>query len=173
MTSTSTKTAKKIGNTTKAIIGWEEWCIFPDLQLPAIKAKVDTGAKTSCIHAYAIKAFNKDGVKYVRFKINPLQRNKTLVCTCEAPLSDFRVVISSNGEREKRYVIKTPLNIGDKMIEAEVTLTSRHAMTFRMLLGRDAIRKAKLVVDPAKSCVFGKITSADKLYEPKTGDLSS
>ncbi len=156
----------------KTVIGWEEWCGFPDLGLPAIKAKVDTGAKTSCIHAYAIKSFTKDGVKHVRFKINPLQRNKELECVCEAPLSDYRTVTSSNGEREKRYVIKTPLVIGQKTIQAEVTLTSRHAMSFRMLLGRDAIRKAKLVVDPVKSFVLGKIPDAEILYNNLNGDIS-
>lgn len=154
----------------KLIIGWEEWCRFPDLGLPAIKAKVDTGAKTSCLHAYDIEPFTKEGSKYVRFKIHPLQRNKTLECICEALLSDYRTVTSSNGEREKRYVIKTPLVLGDTTIQAEVTLTSRHAMAFRMLLGRDAIRKTKLVVDPAKSFALGKMTDAESLYQNMNGE---
>jgi ribosomal protein S6--L-glutamate ligase len=150
---------------TKTVIGWEEWCGFPDLGLPAIKAKVDTGAKTSCLHAYDVKPFSKGGARYVQFKIHPLQRNKELERVCEAPLSDHRVVTSSNGEREKRYVIKTPLVLGKITIQAEVTLTSRHAMSFRMLLGRDAIRKAKLVVDPVKSFALGKIPDAETLYK--------
>ncbi len=154
----------------KTFIGWEEWCAFPDLGLPAIKAKVDTGAKTSAIHAYDIKPFTKDGVKHVRFKIHPLQKNKKLERECTAILSDHRNVTSSNGEREKRYVIKTPLVLGTKTIEAEVTLASRHKMSFRMLLGRDAICKAKLAVDPAKSFLFGKIKDAAPLYEPPIGE---
>ena len=149
----------------KTMIGWEEWCAFPDLEVPAIKAKVDTGATTSSIHAYDIEPFTKDGVEFVRFKIHPLQKNKTLEVECFAPLSDYRNVTSSNGEREKRYVIKTPLIIGEKTIEAEVTLSSRHKMTFRMLLGRDALRRAKLTVDPAKSFLLGKVTNATELYE--------
>lgn len=154
----------------KILIGWEEWCAFPELKLPAIKAKVDTGAKTSAIHAYDIEPFTQDGVKHVRFKIHPLQKNKTLKVQCSAVLSDYRNVTSSNGEREKRYVIKTPLVLGDKTIEAEVTLASRHKMTFRMLLGRDAIVKAKLTVDPAKSFLLGKIKDADTLYEELSGE---
>ncbi len=154
----------------KTMIGWEEWCAFPELGLPAIKAKVDTGAKTSCIHAYDIKPFTKDGIKHVRFKINPLQKNKRLVVECEAPLSDHRNVTSSNGERDKRYVIKTPLVIGEKKITAEVTLASRHKMTFRMLLGRDAIAKAKFTVDPVKSFLLGKKSNAEDLYTPASGE---
>ncbi len=149
----------------KKLIGWEEWCAFPYLGLPAIKAKVDTGAKTSCIHAYDIKPFTQEGVEYVRFKIHPLQKNKKLEIECAAPLSDYRNVTSSNGEREKRYVIKTPLTLGDKTIEAELTLSSRHKMAFRMLLGRDAICKARLAVDPAKSFLLGKIKSPLDLYK--------
>lgn len=149
----------------KTLIGWEEWCAFPDLGLPAIKAKVDTGAKTSAIHAYDIKPFTKDGQKFVRFKIHPLQKNQTLEIECTAPLADHRNVTSSNGEREKRYVIKTPLVLGDKIIKTELTLTSRHKMAFRMLLGRDAICKAKLAVDPAKSFLLGKIKDSAELYK--------
>lgn len=149
----------------KTQIGWEEWCGFPELGLPAIKAKVDTGAKTSALHAYGIEPFDKDGQAYVRFKIHPLQKNKKLEVVCEAPVVDFRGVTSSNGERDRRYVIKTPMVIGDKTINAEVTLTSRHKMTFRMLLGRDAIKKAKLIVDPAKSHLLGKKKDVEQLYQ--------
>lgn len=149
----------------KTLIGWEEWCAFPDLGLPAIKAKVDTGAKTSALHAYDIKPFTKEGVKHVRFKIHPLQKNQKLEIECTAPLSDHRSITSSNGEREKRYVIKTPMKIGEKTIATELTLTSRHKMAFRMLLGRDAICKAKLAVDPAKSFLLGKIKDSAELYQ--------
>lgn len=148
----------------KTMIGWEEWCDFPDLGLPAIKAKVDTGAKTSCIHAFDIKPVTIGGEKHVRFKIHPLQKNKKLTVECQAPLSDFRNITSSNGEREKRYVIKTPMKLGNKTIDAEVTLTSRHKMTFRMLLGRDAIAKAKFTVDPVKSFLLGKIKDPIERY---------
>ena len=155
---------------TKDMIGWEEWCALPDLGLPAVKAKVDTGAKTSAIHAYDIKAFTKDGQKFVRFKVHPLQKNKKLETECEAPLADHRSVTSSNGEREKRYVIKTPIKIGAKKIQAELTLTARHKMTFRMLLGRDAIIRGKFVVDPVKSFLQGKIKNAEEFYTANEGE---
>ncbi len=148
----------------KIIIGWEEWCSFPDLNLPAVKAKIDTGAKTSALHAYDIKAFTKEGVKYVRFKIHPLQKNNDLFVECVALLADYRVVMSSNGEREKRYVIKTRLLMGTKKAEIEITLTSRHNMAFRMLMGREALRKTRFVVDPVKSYQLGKIKGARTLY---------
>jgi len=149
----------------KNIIGWEEWCGLPDLGLPAIKAKIDTGAKTSALHAYDIERFQKDGRDHVRFKIHPLQRNNDLEKICEAPMVDRRGVTSSNGEREKRFVIITRLAFPDKEIEAELTLTSRHNMAFRMLLGREALRKARFTVDPARSYLLGKVQNAEQYYK--------
>ena len=149
----------------KIIIGWEEWCALPDLGLPAIKAKIDTGAKTSALHAYDIKTFKEGGVDKVQFKITPLQRKKQIEKTCTATLIENRVVISSNGEREKRYVIITPITIGEITFESEVTLTSRHKMSFMMLLGREALRKAKVNVDPRKSYMLGKVKNAEEQYK--------
>lgn len=148
----------------KTIIGWEEWCSLPNLELPAVKAKIDTGAKTSALHAYDIEPFSADGSRYVRFKIHPLQKNNELERCCVAPLTDYRFVMSSNGEREKRYVIKTKIEFASTTIEAELTLTSRHNMAFRMLVGREALRKAKFAVDPAKSFLLGKVNNAPDLY---------
>lgn len=148
----------------KHIIGWEEWCGLPDLGLPVIKAKIDTGAKTSALHAYDIERFKKAGTDYVRFKIHPLQRNNVLEKTCEAPLIDRRGVTSSNGEREKRFVILTRIVFPENTIEAELTLTSRHNMAFRMLMGREALRKAKFVVDAGRSYLLGKVTNAKDYY---------
>lgn len=150
---------------TKTTIGWEEWCSLPDIGLPAVKAKIDTGAKTSALHAYDIELFTKDGNDFVRFKIHPLQKNNKLVHCCEAPLADYRYVTSSNGEREKRYVIQTNLAFDHITVMAELTLTSRHNMAFRMLLGREAMRKAKFLVDPAKSFLLGNIKNAANLYK--------
>ena len=149
----------------KTIIGWEEWCALPDLGLPAVKAKIDTGAKTSALHAYDIELFTEDKDDYVRFKIHPLQRNNALERCCVAPLIDYRYVTSSNGEREKRYVIQTQIEFPSVCVKAELTLTSRHNMAFRMLLGREALRKAKFAVDPAKSFVLGKQKGAEDLYK--------
>ena len=135
----------------KTVIGWEEWCAMPALGLPAIKAKIDTGAKTSALHAYDMKTFRKDGASFVSFKVHPLQRNDRLSMECVAPLKDKRTVISSNGEMERRYVIETSLQINGIVFDTEITLTSRHKMTFRMLLGREALRKGRMIVDPARS----------------------
>lgn len=148
----------------KTNIGWEEWCGLPDLELPAVKVKVDTGAKTSALHAYDIKPFTENGQKFVRFKIHPLQKNDRIEKICVAPLSDHRYVMSSNGERERRFVISTTLEFPEFSIQAELTLTSRHNMAFRMLLGREALRKAKFVVDPSKSFLLGKKTQVEQLY---------
>lgn len=149
----------------KTMIGWEEWCALPGLGLPAVKAKIDTGAKTSALHAYKIRAFEENGQSFVRFKIHPLQRNNKLEVTCVAPLIDERGVTSSNGEHEVRYVIRTPMVFKNVSFEAELTLTSRHNMAFRMLLGREAIRRAKFTVDPAKSFLLGKIADPKALYK--------
>ncbi len=149
----------------KTLIGWEEWCALPNLGLPAVKAKIDTGAKTSALHAENIKIFTKDGQDFVRFDIPPLKKKEDLVVTCEAPLVDRRAVTSSNGEREKRYVINTQVEFADKVFNAEITLTSRHKMAFRMLMGRDALRKARIAVDPAKSFLLGKPPGVVKLYK--------
>ena len=147
------------------IIGWKEWCSIPNIGIPAIKAKVDTGAKTSCIHAYDIERFDDKGVKSVRFKVHPLQKNERLEIECSAPLYDYRNVTSSNGEREKRYVIKEPLILGSQTYDIEITLSSRHEMQFRMLLGRDALTQFQVVVDTTKSFTRGKISNAPSLYE--------
>ena len=142
----------------KPLIGWQEYCGLPDLGLQNINAKIDTGAKTSALHAYDIKIFSKFGQKFVRFKVHPLARNTKVVKACEAALIERRYVVSSNGEREKRYVIRTQIELGSRSFEAELTLTSRHKMAFRMLLGREALRKARVAVDPTKAHLMGKIT---------------
>ena len=154
--------AKKIN---KTLIGWEEWCTFPDLDLPAVKAKIDTGARTSALHAYDIEPFQKSGQDYVRFKVHPLQKNRDITRICEAPMVDFRSVTSSNGEKEKRYVIETTFQLGEVSFISEMTLTSRFGMTFRMLLGKEALKKGKLIVDPAKALALGKRPKAKELYK--------
>ncbi len=137
---------------------------MPDLGLPAVKAKIDTGAKTSALHAYDIETFVHFHVPFVRFKIHPLQADRSIYKICEAPLIEKRIVTSSNGEREVRPVILTALTFGPVTINAELTLTSRHKMNFRMLLGREALRKARFVVEPSKSFMLGKIKKPERLY---------
>lgn len=147
----------------KPQIGWQEFCSLPDLGLPIVKAKIDSGAKTSALHAFDIKVINQGGEKFVRFNVQPLQRKK-LAVECVAPLVEKRYVISSNGEREKRYVILTTIVLGARSFEAELTLTSRHNMAFRMLIGREALRKAKVVIDPSKSFLMGKMEESVGIY---------
>lgn len=139
----------------KVIIGSEEWCSFPELQIPFIKARVDSGAKTSALHALNITPFLKNNENWVHFEVNPLQNNTKITRRCEARLIDKRVVKSSSGFREQRYVIITQLHIGDKTFNIEVTLTNRDSMGFRMLLGREAMI-SRLVVDPEEKYKLGQ-----------------
>lgn len=141
----------------KQIVGWREWVLLPDLGLPKIKAKVDTGARTSTLHAFKVKGYVKKGVKRVRFSVHPLQKDNDTVVECDAPVADYRFVTDSGGHKEKRYVIVTTLQIGDQSWEIEMTLTNRDSMKFRMLLGRTAMRK-RLMVDPGTSYRIGKKT---------------
>jgi ribosomal protein S6--L-glutamate ligase len=140
----------------KTLIGWEEWFSLPQLGIPAIKAKIDTGAKTSALHALNINSFTENHHTYVSFEIYPLKTRK-IKMLCKAPLIDRRFVTDSGGKKELRYVIHTSLGVNGKYHNIEVTLTDRHYMNFRMLLGREAMRKAGLVVDPSVCYELGKM----------------
>ena len=142
----------------KIILGSEEWCSFPELGIPAIKARVDSGAKTSALHAINIAPFVKEGVNWVKFDINPIQNNLKTVIHCEAILIDKRVVKSSSGFREQRYVIQTDIKIGDDIWKIEMTLTNRDSMGFRMLLGREAM-SGRILVDPEQKYLLGQTTT--------------
>ena len=146
-------------NDEKIIIGSEEWCSFPSLGIPAIKARVDSGAKTSSMHAFDIRTLKREGQSWVSFEVHPLQQNRKTTVRCEAPISDRRVVKSSSGDTEKRYVIKVPLKMGESLFEIEVTLTNRDSMGYRMLLGREAMQH-RMLVDPSASFLLG-----DKTFE--------
>jgi hypothetical protein len=137
------------------VIGWREWVGLPDLGIDTIKAKIDTGARTSALHAYRIKRFERDGQTFVRFYVHPVQRRKRPEVQCEAPLIGERVVTSSNGEPEHRYVIRTRLKVGRTIWPIEITLTNRDVMSFRMLLGRQAIKR-RLVVDAGRSYLLSR-----------------
>ncbi len=132
-------------------LGWEEWLGLPSLGLPSVKAKVDTGAKTSALHASIIEPFGPMDNPRVRFLIQPDPSNRSLDVTCSAKVVDQRNVTSSNGETELRYVISTDVVMGDRSWPIEVTLTNRESMAYRMLLGRSAIVD-DMVVDPNQSC---------------------
>jgi ribosomal protein S6--L-glutamate ligase len=142
----------------KMIIGSEEWFTFPNLNIPYIKARIDSGAKTSALHAININSFIRDNENWVKFDINPLQNNTKAVIHCEAKLIDKRVVKSSSGFREQRYVIETELKVGEESWNIEMTLTNRDSMGFRMLLGREAM-SGRLLVDPEQKYVLGQTSS--------------
>lgn len=131
-------------------MGWREWVGLPELGVERIKAKIDTGARTSAIHAFEIRPFERDGQRFVGFVLHPVQHRRQPAVVCEAPLVDKRVVISSNGEREHRFVIETRVTLGSESWPIEMTLTNRDEMGFRMLLGRRALRR-RFVVDPGGS----------------------
>jgi len=143
-------------------LGWREWCALPELSIPAIKAKVDTGAKTSSLHTFRIEPFTDNGTAFVRFWVHPLQRNKELVRECVAAIKDEREVTDSGGHKEMRYIIETQVLIGDKGWPIEMSLTNRDTMRFRMLLGRRAML-GNIAVDPAVSYLNGRL-KARKLY---------
>ncbi|MCC3861083.1 30S ribosomal protein S6--L-glutamate ligase [Pseudemcibacter aquimaris] len=130
-------------------VGWEEWLALPELGLPALKAKTDTGAKTSALHAFAIQPFGSDEKPFVRFGIHPVPDNPDIVVHCSAPVVDRREITSSNGQTELRYVIRTPVTVGERTWEIEITLTNRENMQYRMLLGRSALEE--IAVQPMES----------------------
>lgn len=139
----------------KKIIGSEEWCVLPGLQIPAIKARVDSGAKTSSLHAVNITPFKKRGEKWVRYDVFPLQSNPSVSIHCESKILSTRYIKSSTGVAEKRYVIVTDLILGGEQWEIEITLANRDSMGFRMLLGRQAMND-RLIIDPSKEeCLSG------------------
>ncbi len=144
----------------KRIIGSEEWCSFPELGIPAIKARVDSGAKTSSIHAFNINSFRRDGALWVSFEVHPIQNNRHLVIRCERPVIDKRRVKSSSGEAETRYVVSAPMRLGDDIWDVELTLSNRDSMGFRMLLGREAM-EGRLIVDPEEICLMGEVSDQE------------
>lgn len=137
----------------KQIIGWKEWVSLPELEIPAIKAKVDTGARTSALHTYKLERVSKDIVK---FHIHPIQKRSDISVACETAITDVRVVKDSGGHEEERIFITTPILLNNKKWDIELSLTNRENMLFRMLLGRNAIISGNLTVDPEQKYTVGK-----------------
>lgn len=148
-------------------LGWREWVGLPELGIPLIKAKVDTGARTSALHAFELRSFVEHGRQRVEFKIHPQQRGQNQVTICTADVIDERLVTDSGGHKESRYVIATPVRIGPHIWPIEITLTARDDMLFRMLLGRTAI-EGRSRVDPAKSYMVGKKRKKKKIQGLKS-----
>ena len=136
-------------------IGWREWIQMSDLGVHQIKAKVDTGARTSALHAFHVRPYEQDGIQRVEFKLHPHQRDDETNVVCSAPVIDQRDVTDSGGHREKRWVIMPTITLGNSTFPIEMTLTARDDMRFRMLLGRTAMH-GRFVVDPARSYLLGK-----------------
>jgi hypothetical protein len=134
------------------IIGWREWVSLPELGIHEIKAKADTGARTSALHAFSLRPFIENDQHKISFDIHPIQHNIDVIITCTADIIDRRWVTDSGGHSEERYVIRTPIVMGNETWPIEITLTERDSMLFRMLLGRSAIRK-RFTVNPAKSFI--------------------
>jgi hypothetical protein len=137
------------------VLGWREWVALPGLGIGRIKAKVDTGARTSCLHAFDVRIEEEKGLRLVRFSIHPEQRSLDRVVECLAPLKDERDVRDSGGHSERRYVIETDMTIGTQTHRVEFTLTNRDSMGFRMLIGRTAL-KDRYLVDPGQSFLVRK-----------------
>lgn len=135
-------------------VGWREWLVLPELGITGIKAKLDTGARTSALHTHTLKIDTRNGVPSAHFSVHPLHKSDRLV-DCHAPLIDQRWVTDSGGHRELRPVIRTMVQLGTELWSVEVTLTQRNNMRFHMLLGRTAMN-GRLRIDPGQSYVLGR-----------------
>lgn len=148
---------KKMKPKNKNIIGSEEWCKLKSLGIPAIKARIDSGAKTSTIHAYNIHTYRKDKVLWVNFEVHPLQNDRKTILHCDAEVVDRRDIKSSSGTIEKRYIINTTIELNNAKWDIEMSLSNRDSMGYRMLLGREAM-KNRIIIDPSKSFICGEIS---------------
>lgn len=137
------------------MVGWREWVRLPQLRIPAIKAKVDTGARSSSVHAFDLVTERRDGADWVRFRVAPLREHSHFFLDCEAPVHDERLVRSSNGASELRIFIVTEIVLSDFGWPAEISLSNRELMQYPMLLGRQAM-DGRVLVDPEKSYLTGR-----------------
>ena len=137
-------------------IGWREWVGLPDLGVAKIKAKIDTGARTSALHAFSLRPFTENGKWRISFDLHPIQHDTSQVVTCVADIIDKRMVTDSGGHAEERYVINTHISMGGQTWPLEITLTERENMLFRMLLGRSALRK-RFIINPGRSFLTTKV----------------
>ena len=141
--------------THKPMLGWREWVALPEFGIAQIKAKIDTGARSSALHAETLEPYRKGGENWLMFTVQPKQKQGDLLIECHAPIKDRRLVSDSGGHKQRRYVIETQLLFGQHLIQAEITLTNRDSMRFRMLLGRTAMN-GHFIIDPNGSYLQGK-----------------
>lgn len=132
------------------IIGWREWIDFPSLHIFQVKGKIDTGARSSSLHAFHLHPFQREGKEFIQFRVHPYQRNSRITVQAEAQILDWRHVTSSGGHRQFRPVILVPISLDGQTWSIELTLTNRDVMGFRLLLGREALRK-RFLVNPGRS----------------------
>ena len=137
------------------VAGWREWVSLPEVGVEWVKAKLDTGARSSAIHAFDIEEFAQDGLPWVRFSVHPWQRSAEEATMAVLPVHDRRLVRSSSGHEQERYVVLMDLTLLDRTVTAEVTLSRRDQMGFRLLIGREALRQG-FVVDPGRSYLGGR-----------------
>ncbi len=134
----------------RPVIGWREWASLPDLRIPAIRVKIDTGARSSSLHATRLSTFERDGQVWVRFRFRPRAEKGVVWSWCEAPSVGTRNIRSSTGDLQRRHVIVTALRLGGETWPIEVSLADRQEMGFEMLVGRTAVRR-RFLVDPGRS----------------------
>jgi hypothetical protein len=174
-TTTRNVTARRPSRDAAGVLGWREWAALPDLGVDAIKVKLDTGARTSSLHAFDLTRFERGGTEMVRFEIHPHQRSDEDAIGVEAEVVEERWVRNSGGQRELRPVIETVIRLGSERWPIELTLTRRDEMGFRMLLGRQALRR-RVVVDPGTSYRAGRKgrrgrrAGRSKTDDPQPGD---
>ena len=148
-------TATDASAPSNTIVGWREWVSLPGLGVPWIKAKVDTGARTSALHAFDLEEFERGGEVWVRYSVHPWQDSDEDAVDCESRVVDRREVRSSSGHAEERYVVQLDVSLCKHVVDAEVTLSKRDEMGFRMLVGREALCQGFLV-DPSRSYLGGR-----------------
>lgn len=137
------------------VVGWREWVALPQADVPWVKAKIDTGARSSSIHAFDLEVFEQDERDWVRFSIHPWQRSDDDHVELSLPVLDMREVRSSNGQVEKRYAVALDVTLAGRTITTVMTLSNRDEMGFRMLIGREALERGFLV-DSARSYAGGR-----------------
>ena len=146
---------KQVSAKTQPIIGWREWVSFPDLKIEKIKAKIDTGARTSALHAFGLHQYHRHDRLWLHFWVHPLQGREDVVRECHAPVVDRRWVSDSGGHRERRFVVETRINLGGQVWPIELTLSNRDSMRFRLLLGRTTLA-SRFLIDPHRSYCQGR-----------------